>query len=93
MPQQFGQAILTFAGDAAGEAPPKRVIIGSKTQLIARTGSAVDAVNNEILVPEDDKVLVFPREGSATSLRRACWAAPNLGCWAPKRWRSITSAI
>jgi hypothetical protein len=63
VPQQFGQAILTYAGDAAGEAPPKRVIIGSKTQLSRPDRVGVDAVNNEILVPEDDKVLVFPREG------------------------------
>jgi DNA-binding beta-propeller fold protein YncE len=63
VPQQFGQAILTYAGDAAGETPPKRVIIGSKTQLSRPDRVAVDAVNNEILVPEDDKVLVFPREG------------------------------
>jgi hypothetical protein len=63
VPQQFGQAILTYAGDAAGEAPPKRVIIGSKTQLSRPDRVAIDAVNNEILVPEDDKVLVFPREG------------------------------
>ena len=63
VPQQFGQAILTYAGDAAGEAPPKRVIIGSKTQLSRPDRVGIDAVNNEILVPEDDKVLVFPREG------------------------------
>ena len=63
VPQQFGQAILTYAGDATGEAPPKRVIIGSKTQLSRPDRVGIDAVNNEILVPEDDKVLVFPREG------------------------------
>ena len=63
VPQQFGQAILTYAGDAKGEAPPKRVIIGSKTQLSRPDRVGIDAVNNEILVPEDDKVLVFPREG------------------------------
>lgn len=63
VPQQFGQAILTYAGDAAGEAPPKRVIIGSRTMLSRPDRVGIDAVNNEILVPEDDKVLVFPREG------------------------------
>lgn len=64
VPQQFGQAILTYAGDAAGETPPKRVIIGSNTQLSRPDRVAIDPVNNEILVPEDDKVLVFPREGT-----------------------------
>jgi len=64
VPQQFGQAILTFAGDATGETPPKRVIRGSKTQLIALDRVGVDPVNNEIHVPDGDMVLVFPREGN-----------------------------
>ena len=64
VPQQFGQAILTYAGNASGETRPKRVIIGSQTQLSAPDRVASDPVNNEIYVPEDDKVLVFPREGS-----------------------------
>jgi hypothetical protein len=64
VPQQFGQAVLTFAGDATGETPPKRVIRGSKTQLIALDRLAIDPVNNEIYVPEGDKILVFPREAN-----------------------------
>ena len=63
VPQQFGQGILTYAGDAAGETPPKRVIIGSKTQLKRPDRVAIDPERNEILVPEDDKVLIYPREG------------------------------
>ena len=31
--------------------------------MVAPDGVVLDAVNNEILVPEGDKVLVFPREG------------------------------
>ena len=64
VPQQFGQAILTYAGDASGEARPKRVILGSRTQLRRPDRVAIDPENNEILVPEDDVILVFPREGS-----------------------------
>jgi hypothetical protein len=64
VPQQFGQGILTFAGDATGPTPPKRVISGSKTGLIALDKLSVDPVNNDIYVPEGDKVLVFPREGN-----------------------------
>ncbi|HEX9366301.1 MAG TPA: hypothetical protein VF921_06730 [Vicinamibacterales bacterium] len=64
VPQQFGQGILVFAGDAAGEVAPKRVIEGPDTQLIALDRLAVDAVNNEIYVPEGRKVLVFPRDGN-----------------------------
>ena len=61
VPQQFAQAILTFAGGANGETAPLRVIQGSKTQLEAPDRVAVDAVNNEIYVPEGDHILVFDR--------------------------------
>lgn len=64
VPQQFGQGILTFRGSATGEEPPVRVIRGPKTQLIALDRLAVDPINNEIYVPEGEKVLVFPRLGN-----------------------------
>jgi len=64
VPHNFAQAILTFAGGATGETPPKRVIRGPKTQLIAHDRLAVDPVHDEIYVPDGDKVLVFPREGN-----------------------------
>ena len=64
VPQQFGQAILTFRGDASGEATPLRVIQGSRTGLIEPDRLAIDAVHNEIFVPEGDQVLVFPLLGN-----------------------------
>lgn len=64
VPQQFGQGILIFDGSADGEQPPKRVIRGPSTRLVALDRLAVDAVNNEIFVPEGDEVLVFPREAN-----------------------------
>jgi DNA-binding beta-propeller fold protein YncE len=65
VPQQFGQGVLTFAGDADGEARPKRLINGSKTQLVRPDRVAVDPANNEIYVPEaSGKVLVFAREAN-----------------------------
>jgi len=66
VPQQFGQAILTFRGDANGEAVPIRVIQGSRTGLIQLDRLAVDPVHNEIFVPESesDQVLVFPLLGN-----------------------------
>jgi hypothetical protein len=79
VPQQFGQAILTYAGDAAGEAKPKRVIIGSKTQLSRPDRVGIDAVNNEILVPEDDKILVFPREGVGNVAPARVLGGPEAG--------------
>jgi hypothetical protein len=63
VPQQFGQAILTFRGSASGEEAPLRVIQGDKTQLEQPDRLEVDPVHNEIFVAEGDRVLVFPREG------------------------------
>jgi hypothetical protein len=64
VPHHFAQGLLTFAGDATGETPPKRVLIGPKTLLIAHDRLGIDPANNEIYVPEGDKVLVFPREAN-----------------------------
>lgn len=64
LPQNIGQAILTFRGGANGEESPIRIIQGPHTQLIAPNRVEVDAVHNEIFVPEDDHVLVFPREAN-----------------------------
>jgi hypothetical protein len=71
VPQQFGQAILIFAGDANGEVPPKRVIQGSKTMLQDPDRLGLDAVHNEIYVPQDDQLLVFDRaaQGNVAPIR------------------------
>src|SRR5581483_174003 len=62
VPQQFGQAILTFRGAADGQEPPIRVIQGPKTQLTAPDRLDVDYVHNEIFVPMGDVILVYPRD-------------------------------
>ncbi len=64
VPSHFSGGVITFAGDASGEAPPKRVILGSKTGLIANDRLGIDPVNNEIYVPDGDKVFVYPRESN-----------------------------
>jgi hypothetical protein len=64
VPQQFGQGILTFAGDANGEVKPKRFIEGPHTGLVALDRLGVDPVHNEYVVPEGRQILVFPREGN-----------------------------
>jgi hypothetical protein len=64
VPQQFGQAILTYRGDANGEERPIRIIQGSHSQLDAPEHLEVDPVHNEIFVPtRHGSVLVFPRDG------------------------------
>jgi hypothetical protein len=64
VPQQFGQAILTYRGAANGEERPIRIIQGPHTQLRAPDHLDVDYVHNEIFVPAyDGSILVFPRDG------------------------------
>jgi hypothetical protein len=71
VPNQFAQAILTFSGDAAGEAPPIRVIQGSLTQLTRPDRLDIDPVHGEIVVPNTDSIVVFSREanGNVAPLR------------------------
>jgi hypothetical protein len=64
VPQQFAQAILTFRGGANGEEPPVRMIQGSQTRLRDPDRLDVDYVHNEIYVPMDGQILVFPRDGN-----------------------------
>ena len=64
VPNQFAQAILTFAGGASGEQPPLRVIQGSRTQLIRAERLDIDTVNNEIVVPNGNSILVFRRDAT-----------------------------
>ena len=79
----FAQAIMIFAGNVDGNAPPKRIIQGPKTQLSGSDRLEVDPVHNEIIVPTGDSIMVFPRDadgdvaplrvikGSNTQLRQA----------------------
>ena len=64
VPQQFGQAILTYRGDANGEEAPLRVIQGAHSGLDAPEHVDVDPIHSEIFVPtRSGAVLVFPRDG------------------------------
>ena len=63
VPNQFAQALLTFRGGANGEEPPLRFINGPDTQLEAPDRLGIDPANNDIYVPESDRLLVYPREG------------------------------
>lgn len=71
VPNQFAQAILTFRGDAQGEAPPVRVIQGPLTMLQRPDRVDIDTVHGEIFVPNTDSIVVFSREanGNVAPLR------------------------
>ena len=77
--QQFGQAVLTFAGGADGETAPIRIIQGSKTRLEAPDRVAVDAVNNEIYVPEGDKILIYDRMAVGDVAPKRAIEGPDAG--------------
>jgi hypothetical protein len=68
----FAQAILTYKGDADGQAPPVRIIQGLKTLLSGDDTLEIDPVHDEILIPQDDQILVFPAgaNGNVAPLRR-----------------------
>ena len=60
----FAQAVLTFRGGAEGEEPPLRVIQGPSTMMDGPDRLGIDPVNNEIYIPESDRVMVYPREAN-----------------------------
>ncbi len=60
----FAQAILTFSGNTDAQQAPIRIIQGPKTLLGGIDTLEVDTVNDELLVPDGDHVLVFPRAGN-----------------------------
>jgi DNA-binding beta-propeller fold protein YncE len=78
VPQQFAQAIMTFAGGANGEVAPLRVIQGSRTRLEAPDRVAVDAVNNEIYVPEG-ALLVYDRMANGNVAPKRIIRGPKTG--------------
>ena len=80
VPVALGGAILTLPGDAAGDAPPKRVLQGPKTGIVQPDTIYVDLKNDELIVESgDDAVLVFPRTayGDVKPTRRI--GGPNAG--------------
>lgn len=57
----FAYAVLVFRGGASGDEAPIRVIQGPQTHLGRASRLELDPINNEILVPEGGRVLVFDR--------------------------------
>ncbi len=60
----FAQAILVYRGAASGEEAPIRVIQGPHTQFLSPDRLEVDAVHNEIFVPQENKIMAYPRDGN-----------------------------
>jgi hypothetical protein len=64
VPANHAWAILTFRGDANGDAAPVRKIVGPKTQILSPQALAIDPMHGEIFVPQRSSVLVFPRNAN-----------------------------
>ncbi len=62
VPGFFNFSILTFSGDADGDAAPVRQIMGPRTQIVNPSAVAIDAVHGEIFVPLRHRILVFDRD-------------------------------
>ena len=80
VPNFYTQAIQIYRGDADGEAAPIQIIRGPKTQLLNPDKLMLDSVNNEILIPQRNKVLVF--DGNAqgdVAPKRVLGPDPKLG--------------
>ena len=72
VPGFYNFAVLTFRGDANGDASPVRKVFGPSTQIVNPQAVSLDAVHGEIFVPQErGVVLVFPREtdGDAAPIR------------------------
>lgn len=67
----FALAVLVFPGGANGEEAPLRIIQGPRTRIGGADRLEVDPINDEILVPEGDKILIFSRtaEGNVDPIR------------------------
>jgi DNA-binding beta-propeller fold protein YncE len=62
VPAYHGSGILTFRGDADGDASPVRKIYGKSTTLLNPSNVSIDPVHGEIFVAQGNRLLVFPRD-------------------------------
>jgi DNA-binding beta-propeller fold protein YncE len=77
----FAQAVLTFRGGASGQESPIRIIQGPKTRLNTPDTLEVDPVHEELLVPEDDRVLVFPVTANGDTAPIRVFQSPAKDGW------------
>ena len=77
----FAQAVLTFRGGANGQESPIRTIQGPKTMLDTPDTLEVDPVHDELIVPEDDKVLFFPAGASGDVAPLRVFHSPAKDGW------------
>lgn len=64
VPAQLSQSILTFRGDANGEAQPLRVLQGPHTEIRQADRVSVDPIHKEMFVMDSGQVLVYPADAN-----------------------------
>ena len=80
VPVALGGAVLSLPGDAAGDAPPKRILQGPKTGIVQPDTIFVDIKNDELIVESgDDAVLVFARDAQGDVPPKRRIGGPNSG--------------
>ena len=79
VPSFYAFAILTFRGDANGDAAPVRKVFGPSTRLLNPQAVAIDAVHGEIFVPQGNQVLVFPRDTNGYAAPMRVLEGPDTG--------------
>ena len=75
--QDFAHAVMTFRGDANGEDGPIRIIQGPKTRLNGPERHTVDWINDEILVPQGDEIIVFSRTDNGDVAPKRIFKGPD----------------
>ena len=80
VPVPYADAILTFRGGADGQEGPIRIIQGPNTGVGA-SRLDVDPIHNEIFVPSDNKVRVYPRDGNGDVAPIRVLQGPETRLW------------
>ncbi len=80
IPNFYAHAIQVFRGDSNGEVAPLRIIQGPKTLIKTPDKLMFDSVNNEIYIPQGDKLLVFAGDAEGdVAPKRILGPARDLG--------------
>jgi len=79
VPAYHGSGILTFRGDADGDASPVRKIYGKSTTLLNPSNVSVDPIHGEIYVAQGNRVLVFSRDADGDVAPIRVVEGPNTG--------------
>ena len=77
VPQFYAQAILTFQGGVNGNVAPVRMIFGPDVGLQNPMRVALETVNNELYVPQERSIYVFPLYASGNVAPLRILKGPN----------------